>query len=255
MSAAPVTEIIRAHTLSEPMLRALYTGERGEVVACGVRTERALIARGLIHPVGSTLTEKGAALLAELRGQGTAVASTTPRTAADLPKGTRVMSSEGRMGTVNGVDIGRVTNPDHPNYGREYVGVWWDAVEGDMGCGRRSRPFVDELTVVGGCGVADTARCPAAHPDDPTACDGPAVVTVLDQYNAGADGCEHHGARLLASLDRGRVYPLPDAPEGAAIRVHKAADGIPPFAWYEDAPRTQPNQRSHAENRRKGGTA
>lgn len=255
MSAAPVTEIIKAHKLSEPMLRALYTGERGEVVTCGVRTERALIARGLIHPVESTLTEKGAALLAELRGQGTAVASTTPRTAADFPKDTRVMSPEGRMGTVNGVDIGRVTNPDHVNYGREYVGVRWDAIEGDMGCNRRSRPFVDELTVVGGCGVTDTARCPAAHPDDPTPCNGPAVVTVLDEYIAGADGCEYHAARLLASLERGRVYALPDAPAGAAIRVHKAADGIRPFAWYEDAPRTEPNQRSRAETRHKGGAA
>ena len=72
---------------------------------------------------------------------------TTARTAADLPKGTRVMSSEGRMGTVNGVDVGRVTVPGHVNYGREYVGVNWDAVEGDKGLNRRSRPFVDELTI------------------------------------------------------------------------------------------------------------
>lgn len=96
-----------------------------------------------------------------------------------------------------------------------------------------------------------TDRCPAAHPDDPTPCVGPVVVTVLDRQNAGADGCEHHGARLLASLEGGRVYALPDAPEGAAIRVFKAAGGIRPFAWYEDAPRTEPSQRSHEENRRK----
>ncbi|MGW2043746.1 hypothetical protein ACWCPF_00990 [Streptomyces sp. NPDC001858] len=102
--------------------------------------------------------------------------------------------------------------------------------------------------------MTGTARCPAAHPDDPTPCVGPAVVTVLDPYNAGADGCEHHWARLLASLERGRVYALPDAPAGAAIRVFKAADGIPPFAWYEGAPRTRPNQRSRAENRRLGVT-
>ncbi|WP_329051705.1 hypothetical protein OG873_19865 [Streptomyces violaceus] len=100
-----------------------------------------------------------------------------------------------------------------------------------------------------------TVRCPAAHFEDPTPCDGPAVVTVLDAQLAGADGCEHHGARLLASLERGRVYALPNAPKGAAIRVHKAADGIPPFAWVEDAPRTEPSQRSHADNRRKGGAA
>ncbi|MFC9631434.1 hypothetical protein ACFTY8_19585 [Streptomyces mirabilis] len=74
-------------------------------------------------------------------------------------------------------------------------------------------------------------RCPAAHPEDPTPCDGPPVVTVLDKANAGADGCKHHAARLLASLDGGRVYALPDAPAGAAIRVFKAAGTTRPFAW------------------------
>ncbi|MFW6722912.1 hypothetical protein ACHZ98_22640 [Streptomyces sp. MAR4 CNY-716] len=103
--------------------------------------------------------------------------------------------------------------------------------------------------------MSGIVRCPAAHPDDPTLCDGPAVVTVLDARNAGADGCAHHAARLLASLERGRVYALPDAPDGAAIGVFKAADSIPPFVWYEGAPRTRPNQRSRAENRRKGGAA
>ncbi|MGA5605943.1 hypothetical protein ACPCUF_33840 [Streptomyces griseoincarnatus] len=76
-------------------------------------------------------------------------------------------------------------------------------------------------------------RCPAAHPDDPTPCGGPVVVTVLDRHNAGANGCEHHGARLLASVDGARVYPLPDAPEGAAIRVFKAADSTLPYAWVK----------------------
>ncbi|WP_238431852.1 hypothetical protein [Streptomyces cavernae] len=95
-------------------------------------------------------------------------------------------------------------------------------------------------------------RCPAAHPDDPTPCDGPPVVTVLDAQTAGADGCEHHGARLLASLEGGRVYPLPDAPEGAAIRVFQAAASIRPFPWLTDAPRTESSQRSHDENRRGG---
>jgi len=96
-----------------------------------------------------------------------------------------------------------------------------------------------------------SARCPAAHGDDPTPCDGPPVVTVLDAQNAGADGCEQHGARLLASLDGGRVYGLPHAEAGTAIRVFKAAQGIRPFPWV-DGPRTQPSQLSHAENRRPG---
>ncbi|WP_122620558.1 hypothetical protein [Streptomyces sp. Tu 4128] len=91
-------------------------------------------------------------------------------------------------------------------------------------------------------------RCPAAHPEDPTACTGPVAVTVLDASNAGAGGCEHHGARLLASLAGGRVYALPHAPEGAAIRTFKAADGLRPFCWV-DGPRTRPSQLSRAENR------
>ncbi|MFF4356929.1 hypothetical protein [Streptomyces sp. NPDC001604] len=99
--------------------------------------------------------------------------------------------------------------------------------------------------------AAEPARCPAAHPDDPTPCRGPAVVTVLDATNAGADGCEHHGARLLASLDGGRVYSLLDAPGGAAIRVFKAADGIRPFPWV-DSPRTRDDQLSRAEARARG---
>ena len=94
-------------------------------------------------------------------------------------------------------------------------------------------------------------RCPAAHVEDPTPCVGPPVVTVLDAQNAGADGCEHHGARLLASLEGARVYALPDTPAGAAIRVHAAADSIRPFPWV-DTPRTRADQLSRLENRRQG---
>ncbi|WP_447038926.1 hypothetical protein [Streptomyces sp. DSM 118878] len=91
-------------------------------------------------------------------------------------------------------------------------------------------------------------RCPAAHPEDPTPCVGPLVVTVLDAVGGGADGCEHHGARLLASLTRGRVYALPEAPTGAAIRVFAAAAGTRPFCWV-DGPRSEPSQLSDNENR------
>lgn len=93
--------------------------------------------------------------------------------------------------------------------------------------------------------------CPAAHPEDPTPCPGPIAVTVLDRRNAGVEGCEHHAVRLLASLDGGRVYALPDAPEGAAIRVFKAADTTRPFPWV-DGPRTRAGQLSRAEVRARG---
>ncbi|MFH9425478.1 NUDIX domain-containing protein [Streptomyces sp. NPDC017529] len=71
---------------------------------------------------------------------------------------------------------------------------------------RRIRPPVAAET--------DTGRCPAAHPSDPSRCDGPLAVTVTDSSTAGAgvDGCERHAARMLASLAAGHVYTLPDAP-------------------------------------------
>jgi hypothetical protein len=100
--------------------------------------------------------------------------------------------------------------------------------------------------------VSVDCRCTAAHPEDPTPCVGPVVVTVLDAANAGADGCEHHGARLLASLDGGRVYALPDAPEGAAIRTFKAAASLRPFCWV-DGPRTEPSQLSAIANQAREG--
>ncbi|WP_405556340.1 hypothetical protein OHV08_21365 [Streptomyces canus] len=95
-------------------------------------------------------------------------------------------------------------------------------------------------------------RCPAAHPEDPTPCVGPVSVRVLDAAGAGADGCEHHGARMLASLDGARVHALPHAPPGAAIRTFTAADGTRPFCWI-DGPRTKPSQLSRAENRARQG--
>ena len=94
-------------------------------------------------------------------------------------------------------------------------------------------------------------RCPAAHLEDPTPCTGVPVVMVLDSTTAGARGCEHHGARLLASLDGGRVYALPDAPAGTAIRVFKNAAETRPFAWV-DGPRSHPSQLSDVENRARG---
>jgi hypothetical protein len=79
----------------------------------------------------------------------------------------------------------------------------------------------------------DTGRCPAAHPSDPSPCVGPVAVTVTDASGAGLDGCEHHGARMLASIKGAKIYALPDAPDGAAIRAFKAAGTMPPYAWRQ----------------------
>jgi hypothetical protein len=100
--------------------------------------------------------------------------------------------------------------------------------------------------------LRESPRCPSAHPEDPTPCGGPVVVAILDTANASAEGCAHHGARLLASLDGARVYALPDAPAGTATRVFKAADTIRPFPWLTDMPRTRDEQLSRAEVRARG---
>lgn len=83
----------------------------------------------------------------------------------------------------------------------------------------------------------NTGRCPAAHPDDPSRCRGPVAVTVVNRNGAGADGCEHHAARMLASITAARVYALPDAPFGAATRTDKAAKILPPYAWFQPTAR------------------
>ncbi|MFC8808626.1 hypothetical protein ACFT9J_35025 [Streptomyces anthocyanicus] len=74
-------------------------------------------------------------------------------------------------------------------------------------------------------------RCPAAHPEDPTPCGGPVVVTIIDAENAGADGCEHHAARMLASITGARPVAKPDAPAGVAVRIFRAAHHTHPFPW------------------------
>ncbi|WP_406740746.1 hypothetical protein [Streptomyces atratus] len=96
--------------------------------------------------------------------------------------------------------------------------------------------------------MTDTNRCSAAHAEDPTPCAGPHdAVTILDGQGNAAAGCEHHGARTLASIDGARVEP--GSVVGAATRAAAAADTIRPFCWYENAPRTEPSQLSLAENR------
>ncbi|MER6597461.1 hypothetical protein [Streptomyces parvus] len=77
-------------------------------------------------------------------------------------------------------------------------------------------------------------RCPAAHPEDATPCGGPVVVTVIDTENSGADGCEHHAARMLASISGARPVAKPDAPAGVAARVFRTAHHTHPFPWRGD---------------------
>ncbi|MER7192388.1 hypothetical protein [Streptomyces flaveolus] len=89
------------------------------------------------------------------------------------------------------------------------------------------------IEMVDGTHGGHVVRCPAAHPGDPTPCGGPVVVTIIDKDNAGADGCEHHAARMLASIAGARPVAKPDAPAGVAVRIFRAAHHMHPFPWLK----------------------
>jgi hypothetical protein len=76
-------------------------------------------------------------------------------------------------------------------------------------------------------------RCAAAHEEDARPCEGAIdAVQIVDQTGVAVAACLLHGAVLLASLDRARVYPL-NGPEGSAITVFARARTLPPFD-FED---------------------
>ncbi|MEI5035737.1 hypothetical protein RB201_33130 [Streptomyces sp. S1A(2023)] len=87
------------------------------------------------------------------------------------------------------------------------------------------------VEMVDGPSAGTAVRCPAAHPEDSTPCGGPVVVTVVDAENAGADGCEHHAARMLAWISGARPVAKPGAPAGVAVRIFRTAHHTHPFPW------------------------
>jgi hypothetical protein len=95
-----------------------------------------------------------------------------------------------------------------------------------------------------------TPRCAAAHPDDPSPCEG---VQQVVRIVVGADevlACIQHGARLYASVDGAEVYPVgpPDGPNAEAAReVVREATGMKPFFWMAatEPPAREPRHRLH----------
>ena len=90
---------------------------------------------------------------------------------------------------------------------------------------------------------ARVVRCGAAHRDDATLCEGDrAAVRIV----VGADevlACVHHGARLYASVEGARAYPVggPEGPHaGAAIEVAHRAMGMDPFFWMRGSAVAEP---------------
>ena len=94
-----------------------------------------------------------------------------------------------------------------------------------------------------------TMRCAAAHRQDPTPCEGPGDAVLIrdaamgrrrsDDDERGVLGCVHHGARMLASLEGGLVYPGPSNDSsgprgGAAVEAFNRAQDLKPFAWMHE---------------------
>jgi hypothetical protein len=89
-------------------------------------------------------------------------------------------------------------------------------------------PVAPDQTWCAAC--VDPPRCPAAHADDESPCDGDAnAVRVVDRTGHAVTGCIWHAAVLLASLVGGRVYP--QSHDGAAIAAYKVASTLPPFVF------------------------
>lgn len=59
------------------------------------------------------------------------------------------------------------------------------------------------------------------------------VVRVVDRSGAELLACVHHGARLYASVDDPRVYPLPGH-DGEALEVYYRAQRLEPFPWLRE---------------------
>ncbi|GGX56377.1 hypothetical protein [Streptomyces noursei] len=94
--------IMRQHELSEPMVRAIFSGEGGAIIDCDTRTYNALADRRILHFVNSDLTAKGQDVLAALKAARGVVQSAAP-----TPVGTPVPDAvEGVVGTHAGVTNG-----------------------------------------------------------------------------------------------------------------------------------------------------
>ncbi|MFC4506613.1 MULTISPECIES: hypothetical protein [Streptomyces] len=74
--------VMRQYELTEPMVRAIYTGENDEVIDCNWRTEAALIERRLMHRTMSNLTLEGRDVLAALKAAEGVVAPAAVETPA-----------------------------------------------------------------------------------------------------------------------------------------------------------------------------
>ncbi|MFD4475935.1 hypothetical protein ACFWPU_07450 [Streptomyces sp. NPDC058471] len=71
--------VMKQYDLTEPMVRAIYSSRNRQILNRGPRTEKALVDRGIMHPVNSDLTDTGMEVLTALQvAQGTVATTPAP---------------------------------------------------------------------------------------------------------------------------------------------------------------------------------
>lgn len=105
--------VMRQYDLSEAMVRAIYRGEDGGIMACPVRTETALVKRGIMHRHNSDLTAKGREILAALKtAQGTVAATPAPTEHTPAPMSAEFEANVAAANAVlAGIDFGEHEPP------------------------------------------------------------------------------------------------------------------------------------------------
>jgi hypothetical protein len=99
--------VMRQYELTEPMVRAIYSGEGDAVIDCNWRTEAALVERRLMHRTMSNLTPEGRDVLAALKAAEGIIEPAAP--AAVATPAPKVV--EGRIVSHLGVTKG--STPEH----------------------------------------------------------------------------------------------------------------------------------------------
>lgn len=157
--AAAETEVVETYEVQDETVIVLAEHKTVRTGDPTVHARQAALYAELPQRSGRTVTQKPVirAMVGEARpafgSDPLAKQPTAEEARAEVvkrfPCGTRVQGPDSsgtwRSGVVDGYDLGTVTEPGHVNEGRIFIGVTWDAVPGDAGCNRRSRPFADKL--------------------------------------------------------------------------------------------------------------
>ncbi|TLS44903.1 hypothetical protein FE633_17295 [Streptomyces montanus] len=129
--------VMKQYDLTEPMVRAIYSGRNRQILNCGPRTEKALVDRGIMHPVNSDLTDRGMEVLTALQvAQGTVATTPAPArepieggivttagtTKGSLPKHADHPDARAAIQALNNLKLAELTNHFDPEEGADVRG-------------------------------------------------------------------------------------------------------------------------------------